>query len=197
MVRRKERLGKGEKSIIQRKELHSEPCWCELYESEKWRTIKIWKYALWAKNMVFKSSDWRMIMPQFLPLAEKKKPRPSYLNFFLFRVTLGRELCVLSPSTPRPDPAVCPKLSLTVPARIASTTMEEAEESPGSPWDWVFRENKKKKLFCVWIPWGTVSTSACRATAPLLSADWDCQVKEGGTACPDSPFFSVISHSSA
>lgn len=72
MVRRKERLGKGEKSIIQRKELHSEPCWCELYESEKWRTIKIWKYALWAKNMVFKSSDWRMIMPQFLPLAEKK-----------------------------------------------------------------------------------------------------------------------------
>lgn len=95
--------------------------------------------------MVFKSSDWRMIMPQFLPLAEKKKPRPSYLNFFLFRVTLGRELCVLSPSTPRPDPAVCPKLSLTVPAGIASTTMEEAEESPGSPWDWVFRENKKKK----------------------------------------------------
>lgn len=193
MVRRKERLGKGEKSIIQRKELHSEPCWCELYESEKWRTIKIWKYALWAKNMVFKSSDWRMIMPQFLPLAEKKKPRPSYLNFFLFRVTLGRELCVLSPSTPRPDPN-CPWLSqLGSPAlRWKKQRKAQAPRGTGSS-----VKTKKKKLFCVWIPWGTVSTSACRATAPLLSADWDCQVKEGGTACPDSPFFSVISHSSA
>lgn len=99
--------------------------------------------------MVFKSSDWRMITPQFLPLAEKKKPRPSYLNVLLSRVTLGRELCVLSPSTPRPDPAVCPKLSLTVPAGITSTTMEEAEESPGFPWDVVFRENKKKAVLCL------------------------------------------------
>lgn len=60
MVRRKERLGKGEKSIIQRKELHSEPCWCELYESEKWRTIK---RDVKIGNMLFEHRTWFSSLP--------------------------------------------------------------------------------------------------------------------------------------
>lgn len=60
MVRRKERLGKGEKSIIQRKELHSEPCWCELYESEKWRTIK---RDVKIGNMLFEQRTWFSSLP--------------------------------------------------------------------------------------------------------------------------------------
>lgn len=60
MVRRKERLGKGEKNIIQRRELHSEPCWCELYESEKWRTIK---RDVKIGNMLFEQRTWFSSLP--------------------------------------------------------------------------------------------------------------------------------------
>lgn len=55
MVRRKEWLGKGEKSIIQRRKLHSEPCWCELYKSEQWRAIK---KDVKIENMVFEQRTW-------------------------------------------------------------------------------------------------------------------------------------------
>lgn len=68
--------------------------------------------------------------------------------------------------------------------------VKEAEESPGSPWSsGTGSSMKTKEAVLCFVP-----ASACRCTTPLISAWLDGQVKEGGMACPDTPFFSVVSH---
>lgn len=171
MVRRKEWLWKGEKSIIWRRELQSEPCWCELYKSEKWRAIQ---RDVKIGNTVFEQRTWfsSPLMHNratiFTVGQEKKKNRQVIWTSSSPELHLEGS-CVSSLFPCIGWPSCFPSLFQLGSPELQWLTWKQQRKFQAS-YGPMGLQWQQTKLLLVCVPWRTLSTSACRATTPLISA---------------------------